>query len=152
MNWFGLIKFVTGVFLAIAILFVAGAATARYFITRLTAPPPKPVFSEELATSDPPPEESVTAEPAPPEAPPEASPEPEPEPLEPGAYEARIVQPIGMVLRQGPSVDTTRIGGIDYNQMIVVLGESSDGRWQQVRLPGSGVEGWIKAGNIERLN
>ncbi len=190
MNCFGLIKFVTGIFLALALLFVGGAAAARYLITRLTTPPPKPVFVEEqtsqssdsassdtsvndVSTSDQAPttDEQLDAEVSenPANEPTEVfadldEPEStvsvdasEAESSEPEAAErdqptARITQSIGMVLRQSPSQDATRIGGLYYNDEVIVIGESADGQWQQVRLPGSGVEGWIKAGNVEQLN
>jgi len=189
MNCFGLIKFVTGILLALALLFLGGAAAARYLITRLTTPPPKPVFVEEQTTPDA--DAETASEPTAEEggeatANSEEGEETEPlvfnepdlvdPPAEEGEAEveqenaasetaedeedqetesqpnARITQPIGMVLRQGPSQDTTRIGGLYYNDEIIVIGESADGQWQNVRLPGSGVEGWIKSGNTERLN
>ncbi len=205
MNCFGLIKFVTGILLALALLFVGGAAAARYLITRLTTLPPKPVFVEEQAAQNPDspsvddmaaadpvvideeavvfddlepressedgatevtaPDQVAEAETSEPdvtepetivsEVPELEVPNPELEEAETPAPEqpnARITQPIGMVLRQGPSQDTTRIGGLYYNDEIIVIGESADGQWQQVRLPGSGVEGWIKAGNTARMD
>jgi uncharacterized protein YgiM (DUF1202 family) len=57
-----------------------------------------------------------------------------------------------LVLRQGPSRETERIGGLDYNQRVTVLETSSDGEWTRIRLTGSGVEGWVKAGNTERID
>lgn len=156
MSWFGLVKFVTGILVAIALLFVAGGSAARYVMTRLSALPPKPIFPEERISAEgsgtPPESAEAIAPPANEEtAPtPPPAPEPEEEALPEGAFRARIVQPIGMVLRQGPSAETTRIGGIDYNERVIVLSESSDG-WQNVRLAGSGVEGWIKSGNTERV-
>lgn len=158
MSWFGLVKFVIGILVAIALLFVAGGAAARYVMTRLSALPPKPIFPEERMTAEgsgTPPSDVQASAPSPQEAPtplpaPEPPLQPEEEALPEGAFRARIVQPIGMVLRQGPSTETTQIGGIDYNELVIVLSESSDG-WQNVRLPGSGVEGWIKSGNIERV-
>jgi len=35
---------------------------------------------------------------------------------------------------------------------VFVLKESDDQKWQQVRLVNGDQEGWIKAGNIERVN
>lgn len=156
----GLIKFILGVSLAIAIIGASGFYGARYVMTRLTAPPERPFFPEEGDTtfdSDPDNAESVSD--VDPETVTESekdqtesvAPPPE-EPLEPGAYEARVIQPIGLILRQGPDVSTTQIGGIAYNEKVVVLSESSDQRWIQVRLAESGVEGWVKNGNTEPLN
>ena len=157
----GLLKFILGVSLALAIIGASGLYGARYVMTRLTAPPERPLFPEEggvpldddpISGGSAPSSESDTAiandeegEPAAP--PPELQPE-----LEPGAYEARVIQPIGLILRQGPDVSTTQIGGIAYNEQVIVLSESSDQRWIKVRLPDSGVEGWVKNGNTEKLN
>ncbi|MEM9216316.1 MAG: SH3 domain-containing protein [Cyanobacteria bacterium P01_F01_bin.150] len=165
----GLSKFILGVALAIAIIGVSGFYGARYVMTRLTAPPERPLFPEEgdyvsanvaleegsddeanlpsegneaAVTDDENNDEVSTAD---------SAPEPEPE-IEPGAYNARVIQPIGLILRQGPDVSTTQIGGIAYNENVVVLSESSDQRWIKVRLPDSGVEGWVKNGNVEKLN
>jgi hypothetical protein len=75
---------------------------------------------------------------------------PSPSPLEPGAYKARVIWQQGLSLRAEPSYDAERIGGLDYNQQIVVLEESADKSWQKVRLADGEQEGWIKSGNTER--
>jgi cytoskeletal protein RodZ len=151
----GLFKFVIGVSLAIALLVGSGVLATQYLITRLTSPPPKPIFPEELPNQTTSSESSTTADtPQSTEPSPSPSPEPQasPDELDPNVYQARVVQPIGLVLRQGPSTETTRVGGVEYNAEVIVLGESSDGEWINIRLPGSGVEGWVKAGNTESLN
>jgi uncharacterized protein YgiM (DUF1202 family) len=66
-------------------------------------------------------------------------------------YPARVTQPIGLILRQEPSGEAARVGGIDFNQELTVLEEAPDGAWQRVRLA-DGAEGWIKGGNTEKLN
>ncbi|MEB3230331.1 MAG: SH3 domain-containing protein [Leptolyngbyaceae bacterium] len=183
----GLLKVLTGIALAIAILFLSGMYTVRYAMTRLTSPPERPVFPEETATAGTVAtetvEENATGEPETPgidesnetsdpnaganadtdaEASPESSPEEgetapndeantEEETLEPGAYQARVVQPIGLILRQGPDTSTIQLGSVAYNEELVVLSESSDGNWVKVRLPDSDVEGWVKNGNTEPL-
>jgi hypothetical protein len=171
MNLVGLAKFLTGFVLAMAILFFAGASTARYLIDRLTAPPPKPVFPNDLPEQ---PANLDTPEPASAEAPeaeasdtpstdaseasvaevvPAPSPSPSPSPALPAdAYRARVTQPIGLIIRQGPGTDTSQVGGVDYNQELIVLGTSADGEWLQVRMVGGGLEGWVKAGNTEQLD
>lgn len=149
MSMSGLLKFVTGFLLAIALLFFAGVSTTRYLITRLTAPPPRPTFPNDNPTAPPPAVEPSTQAAEPTATP---TPAPTPTPLEPGAYAALVTQPIGLVLRQGPGTDTEQIGGIAYNEELVVLETSSDGEWLRIRLEGSTVEGWVKSGNTERLN
>ncbi|MGF1513711.1 MAG: SH3 domain-containing protein [Elainellaceae cyanobacterium] len=157
-----LLQGLLGACLAVGLLAGAGAIAARYFMTRLTALPPRPTFSEEAPPEEtpvaPPPEQIDAAaqpdagqpdQPAP-EAPPADQPEVDLE-ENPNAYRARVVQPIGLILRQGPSVSTTQLGGIDYNEEVTILSESQDGEWVEVQLLGSEVVGWVKAGNTERV-
>ncbi|WP_339383476.1 SH3 domain-containing protein [Oculatella sp. LEGE 06141] len=141
-----------GFTLAIALLFFTGASITRYLITRLTTPPPKPIFANDNpADIEPSPVASQSpAEPVEPSPAATPSPSPSPSPDEPGAYQARVTQPIGLVIRQDPNRDAEQIGGVEYEQELTVLSESSDGEWLRVRLSGSGVEGWVRAGNTER--
>jgi hypothetical protein len=129
----------------------------RYMMTRITALPPRPVFDNDLPPQTKPavarsPVASPVRSPAPSPSLAASPPTPTPTPLEPGAHAARVTEPIGLVLRQDPNRDSGRIGGIDYNEQLTVLETSSDGEWERVRLKGSNIEGWIKAGNTERLN
>ncbi len=151
MSWSGLAKFFLGLFLAIGLLVGGGVLAARYFIAKFTAPPPRPVFANDKPTSPPPKatDPKVTASPA------AASPTPatpSPKPLEPGAYPARVTQPIGLILRDNPGRDGARVGGLDFNARVIVLESSPDKEWQKVRLQGSDREGWVKAGNTERVS
>lgn len=150
-----LIQGLLGVCLALGILAGAGAIAARYFMTRLTALPPRPTFAEEVPQEAPvaanPSEPAEPAETAPPPQQPQPA-APEPNPADnPNAYQARVVQPIGLILRQGPDTSTTQLGGVEYNEEVTILSESEDGQWVQVQLLGSEVIGWVKAGNTERL-
>lgn len=154
MSWSGLSKFVLGVLLAIGILFGTGVMLTRYLVERLSTAPPKPVFSNDpsppaaspvAAVEEAPPVEAPAD--APPESPPESS--PSPSPANEG-YSARVIQPIGLILRDQPSQNSGQIGGVEYNREITVLEDSPDGEWQRVRLS-SGAEGWVKGGNTERL-
>jgi hypothetical protein len=155
----GIAKFVLGVSLAIAILAGSSVAVALYFMYTVTNHPPKPTFANEnvnrkqkaapaskeqaqlrkleKSTTD-----TAKADPA------EETKSTE---LEPGTYRARVSWEQGLSLRAEPGASAERIGGLDYNQQIVVLEESPDKNWQRVRLADSDREGWIKAGNIEKM-
>lgn len=157
MSWSSLTKFLLGFFLAIALLVGGGVALALYFMSTTNAPPPKPVFANDKSTvraTRPP--SSNTAKPIPlPTTRPSAKPTPSKTgsnaPLEPLAYKARVTWSQGLSMRSQPNQDAERIGGLDYNQKIVVLEQSADKNWQRVRVENSEQEGWIKAGNTERL-
>ncbi|HEY9619196.1 MAG TPA: SH3 domain-containing protein [Crinalium sp.] len=158
----------TGFTLAIALLFFAGVNATRYLITRLTAPPPKPIFPNDTPTpvaNSPTPGlsprsanssattqagTSASTTSASPSPSPSVSPSPSPSDQE--GYEARVTEPIGLVIRSDPSQDADRVGGVEYEQELTVLETSSDGEWLRVRLSGSDTEGWVKAGNVEKVN
>ncbi|MGB3199898.1 MAG: SH3 domain-containing protein [Nodosilinea sp.] len=145
----GLSKLILGVAIALILLSMAGVATARYFMGRLSVLPPKPLYGDEMPT-----EAEAAAESVPAPVPPEAAPAVEPPPeaaLEPGAYEAVVVQPIGLVMREGPGVEFPQVGGVDVNEAVVVLEEPTDQDWVKVRVVTNGQEGWVKAGNTRRV-
>lgn len=143
----GLIKFVLGVAIALFVISLAGAATARYFLTQLSTLPARPVYDNDAPapTADAP----TTAEPAasPPAPTAEATP---PAAAAPDAlYEVIVTYSAGLLLRTGAGADSETIGGLDYDETVEVLEES--GRWYKVRT-GSGTEGWIKGqGNTQKL-
>lgn len=162
----GLSKLILGVVIALALLSMAGVATARYFMARLAVLPPKPLYGAELpatpapepaapaaeAPAAPPPEAAPAA--APPATPePAAAPAPESEPaaeLPPGSYQAVVTQPIGLIIRSGPGTEHGQVGGVDYNAELIVLEEPADQGWIKVRVASTGSEGWVKAGNTRR--
>ncbi|MEQ9552885.1 MAG: SH3 domain-containing protein [Coleofasciculus sp. G3-WIS-01] len=154
----GIAKFFIGLILGITILLAGGGAVAYYFFTKLSANPAKPIFAEEQPAQPVKSPDSAkkpaqsTQKPKPSPSPsPTPSESPEPEELPPGAYEARVTWPEGLSLRDSPSLDANRIGGVAYNQDIIILQESDDKKWQRVRLAEGEQEGWVKAGNVERF-
>ncbi len=164
----GLIKYILGIFLAIAVLIGSGVAVALYFMNRTGIPPAKPIYSNDSAsvkaqapkatepggktTPTPSPTKSPsspTPTPSPTESP---KPTPSPTPLPSGAYRGRVSWAEGLSLRAQPNQDAERIGGVGFNQKIIVLEQSEDKAWQKIRLENSGQEGWVKAGNTEKTD
>ncbi len=164
-----LIGFVLGV-----ILFGAGIAGGAYFfLTNVSGNPPKPTFEDKTAeggkqqnnTNTKPATESrktnaatanqnkgeKTTSVRQPEGEKREEKTTFNQQLPEGAYRARVVWSNGLSLRAEPTQESERIGGVAYNQEIIVLGLSEDGRWQRVRIPGSNLEGWVKAGNTEKI-
>ncbi|MGF1457792.1 MAG: SH3 domain-containing protein [Leptolyngbyaceae cyanobacterium] len=144
----GITKLILGTSLALVLLSLAGVATARYFMAKLSVLPPKPVFENDVvlqAADAPPPE--VPQETAPTAAvPPPIAENP------PGSYEAIVTQPIGLVMRSGPGAEHQQLGGVDYNDEVLVLEADGSGSWIKVRVSNTGQEGWIKAGNTRSLD
>lgn len=166
----GILQFTIGFFLGL-LLFVGGLSLLGYFVfSRLASPPEKPVFPEEVQKpkpapspkQEPPkvaaspkssPEKSPSPEPAASPSPsPAASPSPSPEAKEdlpPGAYEATVIRSEGLSLRASPSREAERVGGVDYNANLIVL--ESQGEWVKVKLPGSDQTGWVRSGNLKKV-
>ncbi len=149
----GLSKLILGVAIALILLSMAGVDTERYFMGRLSVLPPQPLYGDEMPVPEPEAAPETAAEPAvepPPEPAPVAEAPLEPE-LEPDAYNATVVQPIGLVMREGPGVEFPQVGGVDVNEAVVVLEEPADQSWVKVRVVSNGQEGWVKAGNTRRV-
>jgi hypothetical protein len=143
-----------GVSLAFSIVIGGGAAIAVLMMSKLFGTPPKPMFTNDYPPKKPATPKIATAKPSP-KPTPKASPTPtssaKPS-LEPGAFEGRVTWPEGLSLRDSPTYEAGTVGGLDYNTPVVVLEESPDGVWQKIRLSGTGEEGWIKAGNVEKAS
>jgi hypothetical protein len=157
MSLSGIFQFLIGFVLGISLLVGSGAAAAYYFFTKLAATPPKPTFAEEQPQESPvsQPVSSPVAANSPQAQQPSPSPTPSESPtpeLPPGAYKARVTWPEGLSLRDGPSLEANRIGGVAFNREIIILEVSSDQNWQKVRFPNSDRECWVKAGNVEKIN
>ena len=164
----GFIKFILGFFLAIAVLIGGGAAIGLYFFNRTGIPPAKPVFSNDSpsvkaqapkATEPGGGKSSLTpgtkAESSPsPTSTPTESPKatPSPKPLPSGAYRGRVSWAEGLSLRSQPNQEAEKIGGVAFNQKIIILEENQDKSWQKIRLEGSEQEGWVKAGNTQKVD
>ncbi|HAC63522.1 MAG TPA: peptide-binding protein [Cyanothece sp. UBA12306] len=171
MNRFSaLFQFIVGFFVGVLLLVSGTAALAYVVFYRLNIDPPKPTFAEEK----PKPKETTKSKPKAQETAKKTKeevaakkPEPEPSPeveenkeeettqeteeLPQGAYKASVNWPQGLSLRAEPGQDADRIGGVGYQSELIILKTSSDGDWQKVRLPRSGQEGWVKAGNVDKL-
>ncbi len=148
------VQFIFGFVVGVAILAGGSAFLGFYLFSKMSGTPARPIFAEELpqeetaATENPSPVQSSASEPA---ATDNFTSQPEPD-LEPGAYKARVTWPRGLILRDSASADAERIGGVGFNWEIVIIEESRDGKWQRVRIPSSGQKGWVKAGNVEKIN
>jgi uncharacterized protein YgiM (DUF1202 family) len=150
MRWTSsLVKLFLGFVIAITLLVSGSVALALIFINRASSPPPKPIFANDStvkkAANITKPKTSTLATKNAPKTKPSPS-------LASGSYPARVTWNQGLSLRTEPSLDAERIGSLDYNQKIVVLQQSKDEKWQQIRLDDSELQGWVKAGNTERVN
>jgi len=131
-------------------LILAGAsvAAALYFAARLAELPERPTFPNDASVTQ---TNTPTATPTP-AATPTPTPEPEPKALPEGAYRAIVIQPIGLILRDTANLEANRIGGIGYEETVIVLEETEDQLWQKVQVEEDPDRtGWVKGGNTEPL-
>jgi hypothetical protein len=140
----GFFRFLSAFMLALALLGGASFVAVQYLIAQYAAAPPKPTFPNDKANLA---KAAVTKAPA--AAAPAAA--PSPKPSESPGYRAKVTLDIGLNIREVPESDSPRIGGVDYNEEIIILQDSDDKNWQKIRLPESNVEGWIKAGYTQRV-
>jgi cytoskeletal protein RodZ len=146
MRWKNVIKFLLGISLALAILVSGGVAAALYFLHRVATPPAKPIFSNDTAEVKARGTSTASSAAATTNTTEAASPS-----LPPGTYKARVTWAQGLSVRSEPSLEAERIAGVGYNEELTVLEISSDKGWQKIRIDNSEQEGWVKAGNVERI-
>lgn len=154
MTFSGVIQLILGMILGVAILGMSGVAAGSYFFNRLSIDPERPTFPEEKTGSTP--NSTSSSDASPPNSPGSAtetasSSDSRSEVLEPGAFRVRVTWPDGLSLRAEPNLEAEQIGSILYDQEMIVLRSAEDGLWDRVRLPASNKEGWVKAGNAERI-
>ncbi len=140
----GFFRFLSALVVAIALLAGSSFLAVQYLIAQYSAAPPKPTFPND---KQPPVAAKPLATPVKATAPKSPTKPPEAE-----GYRAKVTQEIGLNIRESPDPDGPRIGGVDYNEEVIVLEDSADKNWQKIRLPESNVEGWVKAGYTNRLN
>ncbi len=104
------------------------------------APPPRPDFSAPAISL------FLDGPQASLERPAAPSPTPETTPVAavPG-QRAQVSEPIGLVLRAGPDRETAAIGGVAFEEFIVIL--EREGEWERIRRELNNQEGWVRAGN-----
>jgi hypothetical protein len=156
MSWSSLLKVLSGFFLAIALIAGGSYFAVQRVIAQFTAPPPRPIFSNDKPSPKPKPAKATQTSSAAIKPSPQPSPSPSaiasPKKSDAEGYRARIMISEGLNLREGPDRNSNRVGGVEYNDEVTVLADSPDKEWQKVRVEGSGLEGWIKSGYAEKSN
>jgi hypothetical protein len=161
MSLSGLAKFVVGFVAGIVLILFGSALAGLYLFSTLSGSPPKPVFTEErqqkkltnintksstvAATNS----KLVSSTPASPSQSSSVSQQPQ---LEPGGYKARVKRQSGLSMRSEANFESNKVGGIAYNQEVVVIQDSDDKQWQKVQVVETNQEGWVKTGNLERAD
>lgn len=153
MKWSKIGRFLLGSTLGILILVAIAAGAGYLFLRQFSTAPPKPIFANDPEAVKESAETGSTQNESTPtksESTPSASASPQ-QANETDGYQAQVVYPQGLILRDTPTLDANQVGGVGYEQTVTVLADSQDKQWQQIRLE-SGQEGWVKAGNTQRID
>ncbi|ELR96663.1 SH3 domain-containing protein [Gloeocapsa sp. PCC 73106] len=142
-------QFTLGFVLGMTLFVGVSAIMAYFFLSQLARIPPKPLFPEIVTPAETPvlvePEaiETEIAEPPPSVA------EPEPEV---NVYRARVTWSDGLTIRAEPNMESERLGGVAYDQELVIFGDDQVDGWQKILVPGTDIQGWVRADNLQRVN
>jgi Bacterial SH3 domain len=152
------LQLITGILIGLIGLGAAiGGAGYYFFITQMSTRPPKPVFAEErdggkpVAFAKAKPKAGVVA----------TAPIPSPEgidlvepdkikPLAPEAYDAKVMWKDGLSLKQDPDPSSEKVGGVEFNAKVAIVETSDDKQWVKIQLEKENLQGWVRAGNIDK--
>jgi hypothetical protein len=139
----------------LGLLGILGAAGYYFFVTQMSTRPPKPIFAEERDGG-----KSIAAKPKP--KPPVASKPTQspvakdpknpdaPEKLPPEAYDAKVLWKDGLSLKKEPDSGAQKIGGVAFNAKVAIVKTSEDKQWVFIQSQTDNLQGWVKAGNIDK--
>jgi hypothetical protein len=144
-NLWKITQFILGFILGILLFTGVAAGITFFFLGKLAKTPPKPSFPE--TASKPIAQEQIVQEP---EKTQEGSPVVEAEPEKEG-YRAKVTWSDGLSVRAQPDINSERIGGVYYDQEVIVLETDPEQTWQRIRVPDTELEGWVKAGNLNKV-
>ncbi|WP_404788616.1 SH3 domain-containing protein [Altericista sp. CCNU0014] len=128
MRWSNVAQSTLGILLGLLTVTVAVVGTSFLLLQQLSRSPEKPNFAEAKKE---PSQLDIRSE-------------------DDKTYPALVVYQQGLILRSKPDASSTVVDKLQFNDTVVVVGESDDKQWQQVRFESKGVEGWVRAGNIKR--
>ena len=140
----GFFQFILGFFLGICILSGSAVGMAYYLFTKMTVVPTKPIFPEEKTRE-------ISAKKTT-EIDRKNTSAFNKTDNEANGYRAKVIWPQGLILRAQATTQSARLGAIAYNSEIIVIEESQDREWQKIRELQTNRKGWIKSGNIEKIN
>ncbi|MEA5466412.1 SH3 domain-containing protein [Leptothoe sp. PORK10 BA2] len=145
----GLTKLVIGVAISLLVISLAGAATARYFLTQLSSLPERPVYDNDSPAKPQVASTDAASTPAPEKPSEDEAPEASTVDDANVLYQVKVTYGSGLLVRSGPGNEYDSVGGVDYDETVDVLEESGE-RWLKIRV--DGLEGWVRGkGNTERL-
>lgn len=67
-----------------------------------------------------------------------------------GSYPALVAFQGELMLRDTPASSGKVVDKLSFDETVVVVGNSDDGKWEHVRVEAKGIEGWVGKGNLKR--
>ena len=151
------LRLITGILIGLLGLgAIAGGVGYYFYMTQMSNRPPKPVFAEEREGGKP---VVAKAKPKPPVATTIASPSPvvtDPnnpdavKPLAPEAYDAKVIWKDGLSLKKDPEVGSEKTGGVAFDAKVAIVETSDDKQWVLIQSQKDNLQGWVRAGNIDK--
>jgi Bacterial SH3 domain len=134
---------------------VLGGVGWYIYVTQMNIHPPKPVFAEERSGGKPvatkpkaklpvaakPTQTPVATDPDNPDAVKKLAPE---------AYDAKVIWKDGLSLKKEPDAGAEKIGGVAFNAKVAIVKTSDDKQWVLIQSETDNLQGWVKAGNIDK--
>jgi Bacterial SH3 domain len=148
------LQLLIGISIGLAVLgAIVGGSGYYLFITQMSIRPPKPVFAEERDGG----KSAAKPKPKPVAAKPSQSPvatDPQnpdaPTKLPPESYDAKVIWKDGLSLKKEPDSGAEKVGGVAFNEKVAIVKTSDDKQWVLIRSQTENLEGWVKAGNIDK--
>jgi hypothetical protein len=130
---------------------IVGGAGYYFFVTQMSTRAPKPVFAEERAGYKPPTvaKPKTATAPTPTKSPVVKDPNVI-EKLPPEAYDAKVIWKDGLSLKKEPNAVAQKLGGVAFNAKVAIIKTSDDKQWVLIRSETDNLQGWVKAGNIDK--
>ncbi len=142
----------------VGIIGVLSGAGYYFFVTQMSTRPPKPVFAEERGgkpaakpAAKPKPKATVVAKPAPSPAVKDPQKPDAPDKLPPEAYDAKVVWKDGLSLKKEPDPGAQKVGSVAFDGKVAIVKTSDDKQWVFIQSQMDNTQGWVKAGNIDKV-
>jgi Bacterial SH3 domain len=134
---------------------VLGGTGWYLYLTQMNTRPPKPIFAEERSggkpvATKPKTKSPVTAKPTKPEVATDPTNPDAVKKLAPEAYDAKVIWKDGLSLKKEPNSGAEKIGGVAFNAKVAIIKTSDDKQWVLIQSETDNLQGWVKAGNIDK--
>jgi Bacterial SH3 domain len=134
---------------------VLGGTGWYLYVNQMNTRPPKPIFAEERSggkpvATKPKTKLPVTTKSSKPEVATDPTNPDAVKKLAPEAYDAKVIWKDGLSLKKEPNSGAEKIGGVAFNAKVAIVKTSDDKQWVLIQSETDNLQGWVKAGNIDK--